>query len=185
MGLIHVFLFLNVKDGPSRFRMASFYAVWHELKLLFFNFSSFFFSCVFIMLFCAALSHLPTHRAAGTNRYRYISLQCHPHLCVLSPQWRKAVYRWLMVPPSLLLQFMLVENATLLLAASDFLSEASWDSMTLPTTVLCGFLLGESFVSREFAVCIGTLVIVTLMSHCLLVSVISKWQIPSCLFTNS
>lgn len=27
MGLIHVFLFLNVKDGPSRFRMASFYAV--------------------------------------------------------------------------------------------------------------------------------------------------------------
>ena len=39
---------------------------------------------------------------------------------------------------------MLVENATLLLAASDFLSEASWDSMTLPTTVLCSFLLGES-----------------------------------------
>lgn len=27
MGLVHVFLFLNVKDGPSRFRMASFYAV--------------------------------------------------------------------------------------------------------------------------------------------------------------
>lgn len=27
LGLIHVFLFLNVKDGPSRFRMASFYAV--------------------------------------------------------------------------------------------------------------------------------------------------------------
>lgn len=39
---------------------------------------------------------------------------------------------------------MLVENATLLLAASDFLSEVSWDSMTLPTTVLCSFLLGES-----------------------------------------
>lgn len=39
---------------------------------------------------------------------------------------------------------MLIENATLLLAASDFLSEASWDSMTLPTTVLCSFLLGES-----------------------------------------
>uniref|UniRef100_UPI0037E8F8C5 XK-related protein 5a n=1 Tax=Semicossyphus pulcher TaxID=241346 RepID=UPI0037E8F8C5 len=66
MGLVHVFLFLNVKDGPSRFRMASFYA------------------------------------------------------------------------------FMLVENATLLLAASDFLSEASWDSMTLPTTVLCSFLLGAT-----------------------------------------
>uniref|UniRef100_A0AAV2L273 XK-related protein n=1 Tax=Knipowitschia caucasica TaxID=637954 RepID=A0AAV2L273_KNICA len=26
LGLVHVFLFLNVKDGPSRFRMASFYA---------------------------------------------------------------------------------------------------------------------------------------------------------------
>ncbi|XP_033847215.1 XK-related protein 5a [Periophthalmus magnuspinnatus] len=64
LGLVHVFLFLNVKDGPSRFRMASFYA------------------------------------------------------------------------------FMLVENATLVLAASDFLSEASWDNMTLPTTVLCSFLLG-------------------------------------------
>ncbi|XP_037305882.2 XK-related protein 5a [Pungitius pungitius] len=66
MGLVHVFLFLNVKDGPSRFRMAIFYA------------------------------------------------------------------------------FMLVENATLLLAASDFLSEASWDSMTLPATVLCSFLLGAT-----------------------------------------
>lgn len=32
MGLIHVFLFLNVKDGPSRFRMASFYAVRWLLK---------------------------------------------------------------------------------------------------------------------------------------------------------
>lgn len=39
---------------------------------------------------------------------------------------------------------MFIENATLLLAASDFLSEASWDSMALPTTVLCSFLLGES-----------------------------------------
>nr|XP_020443977.1 XK-related protein 5 isoform X2 [Monopterus albus] len=66
MGLIHVFLFLNIKDGPSRFRMASFYA------------------------------------------------------------------------------FMLIENATLMLAASDFLSEASWDSLTLPTTVLCSFLLGAT-----------------------------------------
>uniref|UniRef100_A0A8C5F057 XK-related protein n=1 Tax=Gouania willdenowi TaxID=441366 RepID=A0A8C5F057_GOUWI len=66
MGLVHVFLFLNVKDGPSRFRMASFYA------------------------------------------------------------------------------FMFIENATLLLAASDFLSEASWDSLTLPTTVLCSFLLGAT-----------------------------------------
>lgn len=52
MGLIHVFLFLNIKDGPSRFRMASFYAVRHELKLLFFNFSFFFlFSlCCFVQL---------------------------------------------------------------------------------------------------------------------------------------
>ncbi|XP_058468620.1 XK-related protein 5a [Solea solea] len=66
MGLVHVFLFLNIKDGPSRYRMASFYA------------------------------------------------------------------------------FMFVENATLLLAASDFLSEASWDSMTLPTTVLCSFLIGST-----------------------------------------
>lgn len=46
---------------------------------------------------------------------------------------------------------MLVENATLLLAASDFLSEASWDSMTLPTSVLCSFVLSESlFVSASF-----------------------------------
>uniref|UniRef100_A0A3P9HHN8 XK-related protein n=1 Tax=Oryzias latipes TaxID=8090 RepID=A0A3P9HHN8_ORYLA len=66
LGLVHVFLFLNVKDGPSRYRMASFYA------------------------------------------------------------------------------FMLVENATLLLTASDFLSEASWDNMTLPTSVLCCFLLGAT-----------------------------------------
>ncbi|KAF7653714.1 hypothetical protein LDENG_00079070 [Lucifuga dentata] len=66
VGLVHIFLFFNVKDGPSRFRMASFYA------------------------------------------------------------------------------FMLVENATLLLAASDFLSEASWDSLTLPAAVLCSFLLGAA-----------------------------------------
>ncbi|XP_061602641.1 XK-related protein 5a [Cololabis saira] len=66
LGLVHVFLFLNVKDGPSRFRMAGFYA------------------------------------------------------------------------------FMLVENITLLLAASDFLSEASWDNMTLPTTALCSFLFGAA-----------------------------------------
>lgn len=46
--------------------------------------------------------------------------------------------------PSFPLQFMLIENATLLLAASDFLSEASWDSVTLPTTVLCSFVLSES-----------------------------------------
>lgn len=31
MGLVYVFLFLNVKDGPSRFRMASFYAVSSKL----------------------------------------------------------------------------------------------------------------------------------------------------------
>ncbi|KAJ3607283.1 hypothetical protein NHX12_026794 [Muraenolepis orangiensis] len=35
-------------------------------------------------------------------------------------------------------------NAMLLLAASDFLSEATWDSMTLPFTVLCSFLLGAA-----------------------------------------
>lgn len=46
---------------------------------------------------------------------------------------------------------MLVENATLLLAASDFLSEASWDSMTLPTSVLCSFVLSKSLsVSTSF-----------------------------------
>ncbi|XP_061611011.1 XK-related protein 5a [Phyllopteryx taeniolatus] len=66
LGLVHVFLFLNVKDGPSRFRMASFYT------------------------------------------------------------------------------FMLIENTTLLLAASDLLSEASWDNMTLPVTVLCSFILGAT-----------------------------------------
>lgn len=47
--------------------------------------------------------------------------------------------------PLFLPQFMLVENATLLLAASDFLSEASWDNLTLPTSVLCSFVLSESF----------------------------------------
>lgn len=31
MGLVYVFLFLNVKDGPSRFRMASYYAVSSKL----------------------------------------------------------------------------------------------------------------------------------------------------------
>ncbi|KAG9282337.1 XK-related protein 5 [Astyanax mexicanus] len=64
LGGVHVFLFLNVKDGPSRFRMAGFYTV------------------------------------------------------------------------------MLLENTTLVLAASDILSEASWDSLTVPTAVLCSFLLG-------------------------------------------
>ncbi|XP_016344947.1 XK-related protein 5-like [Sinocyclocheilus anshuiensis] len=64
LGGVHVFLFLNVKDGPSRFRMAGFYTV------------------------------------------------------------------------------MLLENATLLLAASDILTDASWDSLTVPTAVLCSFLLG-------------------------------------------
>ncbi|KAG9347216.1 hypothetical protein JZ751_004783 [Albula glossodonta] len=64
LGAVHVFCFLNVKDGPSRFRMAGFYMV------------------------------------------------------------------------------MLLENATLLLSASDFLSEASWESMSFPTAVLCSFLLG-------------------------------------------
>ncbi|XP_076872656.1 XK-related protein 5a [Brachyhypopomus gauderio] len=64
LGGVHVFLFLNVKDGPSRFRMAGFYTV------------------------------------------------------------------------------MLLENAMLLLAASDILSEASWDSLTVPTAVLCSFLIG-------------------------------------------
>lgn len=47
--------------------------------------------------------------------------------------------------PLFLSQFMFVENATLLLAASDFLSEASWDNLTLPTSVLCSFVLSESF----------------------------------------
>ncbi|KAM6954583.1 XK-related protein 5a [Aplochiton taeniatus] len=72
MGVVHIFLFLNVKDGPSRFRMASFYV------------------------------------------------------------------------------FMLVENATLLLAATDFLSEASWDSITLPTAVLCSFLLGTTSLALYY-----------------------------------
>lgn len=51
---------------------------------------------------------------------------------------------------------MLVENTTLLLAASDFLSEASWDNMTLPTTVLCSFVLSESlFVSVLPLLCLS------------------------------
>lgn len=130
MGLVHVFLFLNVKDGPSRFRMASFYAV----RLF----------TVVNMLFCiprTAQPHWVTHRAAAHTHRRIV---CSVILTSACLQWRKAFCRWLMVWPSLLLQFMLVENATLLLAASDFLSEASWDSMTLPTSVLCSFLLGES-----------------------------------------
>ncbi|XP_061098422.1 XK-related protein 5a [Conger conger] len=64
LGAVHVFFFLNVKDGPSRFRMAGFYLV------------------------------------------------------------------------------MLLENAMLLLSASDFLSEATLESMSFPTAVLCSFLLG-------------------------------------------
>ncbi|KAK6297160.1 hypothetical protein J4Q44_G00317430 [Coregonus suidteri] len=39
---------------------------------------------------------------------------------------------------------MLLENTTLLVAASDFLSEKSWDSMTLPIAVLSSFLLGAT-----------------------------------------
>ncbi|KAK3506993.1 hypothetical protein QTP70_034854, partial [Hemibagrus guttatus] len=68
LGGIHVFLFLNVKDSPSRYRMAGFYTV------------------------------------------------------------------------------MLLENATLVLAASDILTEASWESLTVPTAVLCSFLLGLIFL---------------------------------------
>uniref|UniRef100_A0A673HMH7 XK-related protein n=1 Tax=Sinocyclocheilus rhinocerous TaxID=307959 RepID=A0A673HMH7_9TELE len=64
LGGVHLFLFLNVKNGPSRFRMVGFYTV------------------------------------------------------------------------------MLLENATLLLAASDILTDASWDRLTVPTAVLCSFLLG-------------------------------------------
>ncbi|TSO15216.1 XK-related protein 5 [Bagarius yarrelli] len=62
-GGVHIFLFLNVKDGPSRYRMAGFYTV------------------------------------------------------------------------------MLLENVTLVLAASDILTDASWESLTVPTAVLCSFLL--------------------------------------------
>lgn len=58
---------------------------------------------------------------------------------------------------------MLVENATLLLAASDFLSEASWDSMTLPTTVLCSFLLGESLSLAALPLFWNTFVLDVLM----------------------
>uniref|UniRef100_W5LXT1 XK-related protein n=2 Tax=Lepisosteus oculatus TaxID=7918 RepID=W5LXT1_LEPOC len=64
LGAVHVFFFLNVKDGPSRFRVAGFYVV------------------------------------------------------------------------------MLLENATLLLSASDFLSAASWDNTGVSTAVLCSFLMG-------------------------------------------
>ncbi|KAJ7988086.1 hypothetical protein DPEC_G00319980 [Dallia pectoralis] len=64
LGLVHVFLFLNVKDSPSRYRMAGFYAA------------------------------------------------------------------------------MLLEDATLLVVASDFLSEKSWDSIILPAAVLFSFLFG-------------------------------------------
>lgn len=77
-----------------------------------------------------------------------------------------------------LFQFMLVENATLLLAASDFLSEASWDSMTLPTTVLCSFILSESLSLSALALFWRTLSDVLmfknrLVSKCLIVSVVS------------
>ncbi|XP_030637455.1 XK-related protein 5a [Chanos chanos] len=68
LGAVHVFVFLNVKEGPSRFRMAAFYAV------------------------------------------------------------------------------MLLENAVLMLASSDVITEASWDSLTIPTTALCSFLMGLTCV---------------------------------------
>ncbi|MBN3304359.1 XKR5 protein, partial [Amia calva] len=64
MGVVHVFCFLNLKDGPSRFRMAGFYVV------------------------------------------------------------------------------MLLENTTLVLSASDFLSAASWDSVGVLSAMLGSFLLG-------------------------------------------
>ncbi|XP_010887803.1 XK-related protein 5a isoform X2 [Esox lucius] len=64
VGLVHIFLFLNVKDSPSRYRMAGFYVA------------------------------------------------------------------------------MLLENAALLVVASDFLSEKSWGSITLPSAVLFSFLFG-------------------------------------------
>uniref|UniRef100_A0AAY4D183 XK-related protein n=2 Tax=Denticeps clupeoides TaxID=299321 RepID=A0AAY4D183_9TELE len=63
MGVVHVFFFLNVKDGPSRFRMVTFYLV------------------------------------------------------------------------------MLLENFALLLSASDIFSEASWDTLSIPTAVFCCFLM--------------------------------------------
>lgn len=62
---------------------------------------------------------------------------------------------------------MLAENATLLLAASDFLSEASWDSMTLPTTVLCSFILSESLSLSALALFWRTFVSDVLMFRCL------------------
>lgn len=43
----------------------------------------------------------------------------------------------------MLSKVMLLENATLVLAASDILTEASWESLGVPTGVLCSFLLGE------------------------------------------
>lgn len=158
MGLVYVFLFLNVKDGPSRFRMASFYAVRSSLQL-----KPLLVILLFLCMNCCASSKpdvlctavCPWHkqRAAADAAD---SLHCHARPCVLSERWRKSVCRWLMLCPFLLLQFMLVENATLLLAASDFLSEASWDNMTLPTTVLCSFVLSESlFVSVLPLLCLS------------------------------
>ncbi|XP_030638778.1 XK-related protein 5b [Chanos chanos] len=64
LGAVHVFVFLNVKVGRSRYRMAAFYLV------------------------------------------------------------------------------MMLENTVLLLAASDVFSEASWDSMSVPTAVFCSFSVG-------------------------------------------
>lgn len=64
MGLVHIFLFLNVKDGPSRFRMASFYAVRRD----------FCWNCCFLVMFslfcipCAAMPHWRTHSAAAHAR---------------------------------------------------------------------------------------------------------------------
>lgn len=72
MGLVHVFLFLNVKDGPSRFRMASFYAVRHYFSWNCSSSSCFlcaWFWClfsvccfVFYVLHCLIDLQLHTHR---------------------------------------------------------------------------------------------------------------------------
>ncbi|KAL0969824.1 hypothetical protein UPYG_G00232770 [Umbra pygmaea] len=64
LGFLHIFFFLNVKDGPSRCRMTGFYLA------------------------------------------------------------------------------MFIENAFLLMAGSEFFSDATWDSMGIPASVFCSFLIG-------------------------------------------
>lgn len=90
MGLVHVFLFFNVKDGSSRIRMASFYIVRLWMKLLVYCVLWSLLS-IYMYYFVFHVEHhsftdLHTEQTHTQISARADSLHCHPHLCVLSLQ---------------------------------------------------------------------------------------------------